>query len=497
MGELNRSRRDLLVSGAKLVAGAGVGLAASAMISPAAFAAEIPAPLQQFAVDPGMGFLCNVKAAPYNAKGDGVTDDTDAFEAALSTLESNTGGVLYIPAGTYILRYVKLRSRVVLRGDGNASALRLKTNTNTNLVILKDDSVVQVGIMDLAIDGNKDGNTTGNGIFLKKTTYLAKPVYAYQSNRSDLNSFIHNVLIYNCAENGIAIDYTQTDFVNVRALHMSDLHVWGCKRAGFTAKSMTDCKITNSVFNSNAMYGVYIEGGANNHYVNVKTFYNGLSDPNNLGSFYFKDSGRSTLVSCEAQEEYKHGFMLDGCTMFNIVSSVADSNGQENSTCAGFYLKGCKRCSLNGCAVTSFHTPSWQGIGVKLENAESIYGTVIAWNQLNNKTFEVNGTVTDIGLQVNGKYIIEPTVLTLGTHNLWVDQTGRLRMKNGAPTSDTDGTIVGPTDAGGGTGNGNDPDNGNGSNPGNGGAPGNGNGNGNIDGNNNKSSTKWQWLWQW
>lgn len=33
--------------------------------------------------------------------------------------------------------------------------------------------------------------------------------------------------------------------------------------------------------------------------------------------------------------------------------------------------------------------------------------------------------------------------LKLGNYNLWVDSSGRLRIKNGAPTSDTDGTIVG------------------------------------------------------
>lgn len=29
------------------------------------------------------------------------------------------------------------------------------------------------------------------------------------------------------------------------------------------------------------------------------------------------------------------------------------------------------------------------------------------------------------------------------TYYLWVDSTGRLRIKSGAPTSDTDGTVVG------------------------------------------------------
>ena len=33
--------------------------------------------------------------------------------------------------------------------------------------------------------------------------------------------------------------------------------------------------------------------------------------------------------------------------------------------------------------------------------------------------------------------------LVLGVYHLWVDATGDLRMKNSAPASDTDGSIVG------------------------------------------------------
>lgn len=41
------------------------------------------------------------------------------------------------------------------------------------------------------------------------------------------------------------------------------------------------------------------------------------------------------------------------------------------------------------------------------------------------------------GAAWNGSKVI------LGSHNLWVDGAGRLRIKSGAPTSDTDGTVIG------------------------------------------------------
>jgi len=35
------------------------------------------------------------------------------------------------------------------------------------------------------------------------------------------------------------------------------------------------------------------------------------------------------------------------------------------------------------------------------------------------------------------------TTITIGNYFLWVDSTGDLRINNGQPTSDTDGTVVG------------------------------------------------------
>jgi hypothetical protein len=36
-----------------------------------------------------------------------------------------------------------------------------------------------------------------------------------------------------------------------------------------------------------------------------------------------------------------------------------------------------------------------------------------------------------------------PNLAQLGAYRLWVDKRGRLRLKNGAPTSDEDGSVVG------------------------------------------------------
>jgi hypothetical protein len=60
-----------------------------------------------------------VNVRELGARGDNVTDDSDAFRRALEAAERRGGGVVLFPAGTYRLAGVfRLPRRVVLRGEG-------------------------------------------------------------------------------------------------------------------------------------------------------------------------------------------------------------------------------------------------------------------------------------------------------------------------------------------------------------------------------------------
>jgi len=44
----------------------------------------------------------NVKNAPYNATGDGITDDTAAIQSAINAVGAAGGGVVFFPKGVYL-----------------------------------------------------------------------------------------------------------------------------------------------------------------------------------------------------------------------------------------------------------------------------------------------------------------------------------------------------------------------------------------------------------
>lgn len=81
------------------------------------------------------GAPINVKESPYNARGDGLTDDTAAFVAAFAT-----GRTIYIPAGSYLTNNLTLAAAgQVVFGDGKASSILIKNANGPHLTLTNRD----------------------------------------------------------------------------------------------------------------------------------------------------------------------------------------------------------------------------------------------------------------------------------------------------------------------------------------------------------------------
>ena len=60
-----------------------------------------------------------VSVKDFGAVGDGITNDTTAIQAAIDTLNSNGGGTLNVPTGTYLIDTINVKSNIyILCADG-------------------------------------------------------------------------------------------------------------------------------------------------------------------------------------------------------------------------------------------------------------------------------------------------------------------------------------------------------------------------------------------
>lgn len=88
----------------------------------------------------------------YGAKGDGVTDDTAAFEAAIAAASKYVGATVYAPAGTYMVSQLNVGAEQLL-GDGQGKTVLLETpSSDPPYAMLWVTSDAQV--KDLTLDSN-------------------------------------------------------------------------------------------------------------------------------------------------------------------------------------------------------------------------------------------------------------------------------------------------------------------------------------------------------
>jgi len=115
-------------------------------------------------------FALNVK--DFGAQGNGTTDDTTAIQAAINALPS-AGGLVYIPAGTYVMSSpITLKEGTNLVGAGSGTILRVASGALGIDVLRIGDGISTVSfaaVRDLKISA--DGQKTGGAAIKLNKAY--------------------------------------------------------------------------------------------------------------------------------------------------------------------------------------------------------------------------------------------------------------------------------------------------------------------------------------
>src|SRR4030042_7161793 len=199
--------------------------------------------------------VINGKDAPYNAKSDGVTDDTAAIQAAVNAAYAAGGGStgpgaqVYFPDGKYIVTSVKVRDNVTYEGQ-----------SKENTIIQRPEAPIVGGEPISITRENTAKMTTASALGLPNGSIIFFSGIT-QTDWSNLNnqSYIvrkidnYSVMVFQCNPMALAPDIyamtkgTQTQIASVRAhgLQTGDkVTFFDITQAGWTALNGNSYAIT-------------------------------------------------------------------------------------------------------------------------------------------------------------------------------------------------------------------------------------------------------------
>lgn len=321
-----------------------------------------------------------VQSAPYNAKGDGVTDDTFAVQSAINAA-GVVGGIVDLGVGTYLVSASLTNSfpNVKIRGAGKALCI-ITTNSSavTPLVIGTLSTATKINYPEL------EGMTiSASGSATMTSGVGATPVYAlkiFGVTQCQINDVI--------AKNGGACFYHQnSDLFNFRQFQMR-CGPNSTYAAIWYQGAVDDCTIGQ-------LESVYFNTTANNQVcLRLDEEVTGVANEFNRLSFDACKFGGTTGLTGNIGIQFIAG--LRGCTFKNTAfqyntAATFDFSGFDPGTGSYhniFSLDGCSIIGTTGTPLVDvFHSPNNSNILIECRSLSIQNATNIINSSANNPSF--------------------------------------------------------------------------------------------------------------
>lgn len=315
--------------------------------------------------------VINVKDSTYGAKGDGVTDDTSAIQAAINAA---SGGIVFFPAGRYSFSALTISNPMTLRGQGwshranaafgdatwsqtalMAGSILISTATSgTAMTITHSTNVFPYHLRDLAIIGPGSGTSTG--------------IALGSSTAATVQNVWSNVLVANFSKAVNLTNCQDSTFIGLRM------------RGNTTGLELNTATNQNVYVNLESQFATH---GVKGVTCNLNYFYGGLLQ-NNTNGLTVAPSGVGAMESLHFD-----GMWFESNTSninFDLTSGGSLTNGSFNRCrmSSGTPLAYVGAGTLN---FLTYWNNQWSGLAVTL-SASHINALFIANN---------TGTVTDNG----------------------------------------------------------------------------------------------------
>jgi nitrous oxidase accessory protein NosD len=211
-----------------------------------------------------------VKTAPYNGKGDGVTDDTTPIQTAINDA-STVGGIVYLPGGTWMFRYLSVtNNNCAIQGAGkDITILKSISGPDSNKTLISLTNAPSSAIRDLTIDSSAATAGSNYALLLYTSSFSevanVHVLSAYNIGigfTSCQSLRIHHSVVEN-SRNGVGILTNTSDCSGTTISYCSILN---SAQSGIqilqSAETVDHCYISGAGPTGTSFAGVYVAQGA-------------------------------------------------------------------------------------------------------------------------------------------------------------------------------------------------------------------------------------------
>lgn len=254
-----------------------------------------------------------ISVKDFGAVGDGVTDDTAAFQAAAVAVNggasgTGTGGKVFVPDGTYMVSKVGCRNTWFKGQSRNGTIIKCNTNAGSTTYLL-----------DQALD--RDGttaNTSGGGGFAHMTvdcnsktnvsgirTYGGGVVVEDVEIKNGVDGLTMGLPIWSSARNVYSHNHTGKGFrtyagASDNGTSTTFENCWAdtCGTYGFHIEQLYYSSFINCASQTCTSYGFYAEGNTNGLPACFSLQFIGCGSEGDLSTpFYFKKQREITVIN--------------------------------------------------------------------------------------------------------------------------------------------------------------------------------------------------------
>lgn len=251
----------------------------------------------------------------FGAKGDGVTDDTQAIQNAINKYDN-----VYIPDGTYLISTLSIDKKTFVHGAGQSITILKSKDESDKQMINLTLSAPRSMISDLTLQGGDSWDNVYSsklGLVLSSEGRLVEQDTMIAITNVTINFFFDNFTLQE-GHRGVACD---------------QLYCGGAAHRNIVVLG-TDNSLINCISAMSMDDGIYVYG-SNNRLTSCKSFMAGMSKTAGAGARI--QGSFISMANCEFQENYLCNLYLYNCNSSNIIGIILDGAGAHNDTGSLYY----------------------------------------------------------------------------------------------------------------------------------------------------------------